>query len=115
LGVDCNVKTVVPREIGRGTPTLSLFLQKEISEPRFVSENHNQEYVEIQSGSFVSLASNSSPSPQSWVGQNGDDNMAELGTPPSIGGGSNLYIHESTRNIQKSNLEIIELEDDSSV
>jgi hypothetical protein len=65
---------VVPREIERGTPTSSLFLQEEISEPAFVSENHSyQEYVELQSGPFVSLASMSSSSPQSWGGQNGDD------------------------------------------
>jgi hypothetical protein len=41
--------------------------------------------------------------------------MAELGAPPSIGGKSNSYIEDSTRNIQQSIHETIELDDDSTL
>jgi hypothetical protein len=76
---------MLPKEIRRGTPTSSLFYREDISEPTFAGENQSQDYVGRQSGPYVSMASNTSPSAQSWAGQNEDGNMADLVAPHSIG------------------------------
>jgi hypothetical protein len=106
---------MVPKEIRRGTPTSSLFQREDISEPTFAGENQSQDYVGRHSGPYVSMASNTSPSAQSWAGQNVDDTMADLVAPHSIGEERNPYIHDSPRNMEQSNHEPIELDDDSTV
>ncbi len=53
LGVDCSVKRVVTSVIGCGTPTSSMLLQEEISEPAFVSET---QYGDLHASPFVSMA-----------------------------------------------------------
>jgi hypothetical protein len=105
----------VPREIRRGTPTSSLFQREDISAPTFAGENQSQDYVERQSGPYVSVASNTSPSAQSWAGQNMDDNMADLVAPPSIRKERNPYNHDSPGNMKQSNHETIALYDHSTV
>jgi hypothetical protein len=66
-------------------------------------------------GPFVSLASMSSLSPQSGNGQDDDDNKSTLGAPPSNNNRNNLYIHDTMKNIQRSNHESSQLEDDSAL
>jgi hypothetical protein len=115
LGVDGSVKTMVQKEIRRGTPTSSLFHREDISEPTFAGENQSQDYVGRQSGPYVSMASNTSLSAQSWAGQNVDDIMADLVAPHSIGEERNPYIHDSPRNMKQINHGPIELDNDLTV
>ena len=110
LGVDCSVKRVVTSVIGCGTPTSSMFLQEEISEPAFVSET---QYVDLQSSPFVSLTSMSSLSVLSWCGQEDDDKESKQGAPPSNNNRCELYYHDTVKNIQKRDHKTIEIRDDS--
>jgi hypothetical protein len=110
LGVDCTVKRVVPREIGRGTPTSSGFLQEEISEPTFVSET---QYGDLHASPFVSMASMTASSGMSWRGQEDVNNESKRSAPPTNNNGCKSNYQDTVKNIQKRQHETLEISDDS--
>jgi hypothetical protein len=115
LGVDCSAKTLVPKEIERSTPTSSLFLQEEISEPTFVSETHLQLHDDLLSSPYASLASMASLSPPSWDGQDNEVNKSAQSAPTSNNSRSPSYIQDTRKYLQRGQHQTIDLDDDSAI
>ena len=106
LGVDCTVKRVIPREIGRGTPTSSGFLQEEISEPTFVSET---QYGDLHASPFVSMASMTASSGMSWRGQEDVNNESKRSAPPTNNNERKSNYQKTGKKIQKSQHEQLKI------